>query len=141
MRITTEHGKIAYIVAAPIVLLLLQLLGMAVVDFFSSGLAVVLAILAQLAFVIVGVRSFRGKGEPVRPPRAWWRMTARPPAGFVLGCLFLLQAAWYAYPEVQGPRAAAGAAVSALIGSAYLAASVALVRHNRHRQEGRPSVR
>jgi hypothetical protein len=129
MRITTVHGKVAYVVAAPIVLLLLQLLAVAVGGFRSSTLVIGSSILAQLAFVIVGIRSFRGEGEPVRPPRVWWRMTARPPAGFVLGCLFLLQAGWSALTQQAGPITTAAATVSAFIGLAYLAASAALVRH------------
>ena len=45
-----------------------------------------------LAFLIVGVRSFRGRGEPVAPKRAWWRLTARPTAGFVIAGV----SAWFA---------------------------------------------
>lgn len=38
-----------------------------------------------LASIILGARLFRGRGEPVDPPRAWWRMTARPLLSRVLG--------------------------------------------------------
>ena len=47
--------------------------------------------LALLTVVTVALaRSFRGPGEPVFPPRAWWRLTARPLAGWWLGAYFLL---------------------------------------------------
>lgn len=40
-----------------------------------------------------GTRWFRGRGEPVTPPRAWWRMTSRPKAGFVIGSLLVVSVA------------------------------------------------
>ena len=30
------------------------------------------------AFIVVGVRNFRGYLEPLASPRLWWRMTGRP---------------------------------------------------------------
>ena len=129
MRITTPEGKFGYLIAAPVVLVLLQFLAAAINDFETSALLIALGVVAQLAFVVVGVRTFRGAGEAVRPPRAWWRMTARPPAGYLLGGLFLAQAAWSALTRDATPLSAVGAAVSALIGLAYLAASVRLARH------------
>jgi hypothetical protein len=48
---------------------------------------------SALAFVLilVGARLFRGADE-ADSARAWWRMTARVPAGLVLGSLFALVA-------------------------------------------------
>jgi hypothetical protein len=54
---------------------------------FAYGLVV------NTLFIIVAVRVSRGAGEPVVPRRPWWRATARPTAGFVLGGLALLLAA------------------------------------------------
>ncbi|MGN7800087.1 hypothetical protein [Leifsonia sp. 22587] len=42
--------------------------------------------------IIAVARSFRGWGEPVAPPRAWWRLSARPLIGWWLGALYLLSA-------------------------------------------------
>lgn len=131
MRITTPEGKVGYLIAVPVVLILLQLLAGAISDFGSSALLAALGVVGQLAFVIVGVRTFRGTGEPVRPARAWWRMTARPPAGYLLGGLFLAQAAWWALAPGPSPLAPVAATVSGLIGLAYLAATVRLARHLR----------
>lgn len=54
---------------------------------FAYGLVV------NTLFFLVAVRASRGAGEPVVPRRPWWRATARPTAGFVLGGLALLLAA------------------------------------------------
>lgn len=43
-----------------------------------------------LVAVVSLARSFRGAGEAVQPPRAWWRLTARPLAGFLLGAMYAL---------------------------------------------------
>ncbi len=43
--------------------------------------------------IVVLARSFRGIDEPVEPPRAWWRLTAYPKAGWWLGALHLLAVA------------------------------------------------
>ena len=67
MRITSPVGKVGYIIAAPVVLILLQLLAAALTDLQSDSVLLTAGVLAQLAFVIVGVRAFRGVGEAVRP--------------------------------------------------------------------------
>jgi hypothetical protein len=46
-----------------------------------------------LASVILGARLFRGRDEPVEPPRAWWRMTARPRLSRVLGIIAAIDSA------------------------------------------------
>jgi len=128
MRITSVPGKVGYVVAAPVVLLLLQLLALSIAGFESGGLLIACGALAQVAFVVVGVRTFRGEGEPIDPPRAWWRMTARPPAGFALGALFLVQAAVSTITAEPSALRSAAVAVWAVLGLAYLGASVALAR-------------
>ena len=42
-----------------------------------------------LGLVVLLTRWFRGENESDQP-RAWWRMTAYPPAGFVLSAWFFL---------------------------------------------------
>ncbi len=85
---------------------------------------------------IFGVRSFRGKDENTAVPRSWWRVTARPPFGFIAGGVFLTLAGLSALSIATG-RAEATHAVrvdlSALpvylfFGVAYLHSSVRLVR-------------
>ncbi len=49
-----------------------------------------LSFCVDLVAILLGARIFRGRGEPVQPPRRWWRMTARPRLSWVLGILFLV---------------------------------------------------
>lgn len=53
----------------------------------------VVAAVIELALVAFCSRVFRGTDEAVGAPRAWWRMTAGPRAGWVLTALFAVSAA------------------------------------------------
>ena len=86
-RILGAQAKVGYVVGAVVIevlgMLLLAALGV------PESLAPFIGSLWFLAIVVVGVRVFRGPDEPVEPPRAWWRMTARPFAGFLLAAYFV----------------------------------------------------
>ena len=89
LRIRQTPFKVLFVIAAIAVLFVANGL------LFSRLLPAPFPALASevvyvLAFV-VGTRSFRGAGEPIAPPRAGWRMTARPTAGFVIGSLLLVR--------------------------------------------------
>lgn len=43
---------------------------------------------ADTAAILLGVRSFRSRGEAIVPERPWWKGTGRPLAGFVIAGLF-----------------------------------------------------
>lgn len=58
----------------------------------------ILRLVVQTTAIYIGVRSFRGEGEPALPPRRWWRATSRPTAGFVLAGLFGLGALNWVVP-------------------------------------------
>lgn len=71
-------------------------------------------------------RAFRGAGEPIYPPRAWWRMTARPRASLVLAIILLAGASSTAVvlllggPQViLGANAAMNALFAALFFNSY----------------------
>ena len=51
--------------------------------------------LIWVAFLVFAVRVFRGADENIAAPRPWWKMTARPTAGFVLGALSAASVATY----------------------------------------------
>ncbi|WP_020075938.1 hypothetical protein [Cryocola sp. 340MFSha3.1] len=57
----------------------------------QSAWGVVAGSVIVLLLVLVLSRLFRGENES-DAPRSWWRMTARPPAGYALGCWFGAQA-------------------------------------------------
>lgn len=83
MRITTITGKVIYVVGAFGLILALNFF---VIDrLVNPSLDVLIVAVLNIAYVLVGTRSFRGVGENREDPRPWWRATARPAAGFWLG--------------------------------------------------------
>lgn len=83
MRITTITGKVIYIVGAFGLILALNFF---VIDrIVNASLDVLIVAILNIAYVIVGTRTFRGSGENREDPRPWWRATGRPAAGFWLG--------------------------------------------------------
>lgn len=83
MRITTVTGKILYIVGAFALVLVLN--GLFISPYINATFDVLIVAVLNIAYVLVGVRTFRGGDENRDDPRPWWRATARPAAGFWLG--------------------------------------------------------
>ena len=84
MRIVRVRSKVLYFAAAFAISYPVD----AILDRFTPVEASVLLNAAIGAAVYVAAsRSFRGAGEPVEPPRPWWRMTARPKGSLVLAIL------------------------------------------------------
>ncbi|WP_440710858.1 hypothetical protein [Herbiconiux sp. YIM B11900] len=88
LRIRKTGWKIVYIVVGWVVVTAVgwPIYGLGL----PTPLLSVIASVLFLAYVLLGVRVFRGRDEPIVPARAWWRMTAKPTAGFVLGAYFAL---------------------------------------------------
>jgi hypothetical protein len=83
VRITTITGKIIYIVGGFGLILALNFF---IIDrLVNAALDVLIVAVLNVAYVILGTRTFRGEGENREDPRPWWRATARPAAGFWLG--------------------------------------------------------
>lgn len=94
---------------------------------FALSWGVVVGTAVLLAVIVVLTRWFRGEHES-RDPRAWWRMTARPTAGYVLAAWFFLQALTTGLsraPQVV-PVTWINVCVTLLIAFAYVASSVRL---------------
>ena len=90
-RIVRWELKVLYIVVAWIV-------GYAFADLLgrlgTTEIAVaVFGTFVDLAAFALAVRIFRGRDEPIDPPRAWWRMTAWPKLSRRLGIVFAALAA------------------------------------------------
>ncbi|MFF1878548.1 hypothetical protein [Leifsonia sp. NPDC058230] len=83
MRIVTITGKIIYIVGGYAVLLVLNVFVFQ--QLVNPTIDVIIVAVLNIAFVVIGVRTFRGAEENREDPRAWWRATARPAAGFWIG--------------------------------------------------------
>lgn len=58
-------------------------------DLAEIGIMLISAVI-DFGVLLLGARIFRGRGEAVEPPRAWWRMTARPTLSRRLGILFVV---------------------------------------------------
>lgn len=105
MRITSAQAKVSYVTGAVVVFFLAGLL-VAFLPHSSRVWISSAAAIAEVLFVAIGVRVFRGEGESVNAARPWWRMSAKPAASFVMAVIFLLQGARFlwswdeAYPVV-----------------------------------------
>ena len=120
-RITEPMGKVAYVVGAVVIGVFLVLLLAA--SPIPETVVADIAAAYFVAWVVVGVRVFRGAGEQVEAPRAWWRMTARPAAGFVLAAFLGLGLLVPAGAPSSAPQVVA----QVLVALAYLGSSTVLV--------------
>lgn len=124
LRIATPYGKFAYAFAAGAFVVGVALTVELTLGSWATPLSAV-----PILLVVVGyaARNFRDpEVESLAEPRAWWRMTARPLSGYVLGALFLAQAAWVGLASFRTPDGWAlflGAATEALLGVAFLRSS------------------
>jgi hypothetical protein len=100
LRITSGAAKVGYI-AASLILILSIGTALAFATFREAAQLVALAL--GVVLLIVGVRSFRGASESTAPPRAWWRMTERPVAGYLLAIYFTLQGVGYLLTPFAAP--------------------------------------
>lgn len=109
----------------------------AVVIAFSIAAAVSRAVDTPTGFLTASVlvaavmkfaaRTFHGRQEPIAPPRPWWKMTARPPEGFLLATLFGAQALSVTITRMDGVSLALTmlpVSVQLLISANYLNASL-----------------
>ena len=88
LRITRWQGKLLFVLG---VLLVGWIVGGVLRAMGAPYLAQIIAgAITDVVGLLLGARIFRGRGEPVGPPRAWWQMTARPPLSRRLGVLFLV---------------------------------------------------
>lgn len=101
VRIVTDWSKFLYVFCA-VGLMAFAVAGVGIL--IGEGAAPVAAGVLLLLWVTIAVRIFRGENEPVVPPRAWWRMTARPRAGFVVAAVFGAQAVTLLLAALRGER-------------------------------------
>ncbi|GIT80470.1 hypothetical protein LLS1_21390 [Leifsonia sp. LS1] len=83
LRITTVTGKIAYVIGGYGLLLALNVFVFQ--QLVDQTVDVLIVAALNLLYVAFGVRTFRGAEENREDPRAWWRATAKPAAGFWIG--------------------------------------------------------
>jgi hypothetical protein len=99
-------------------------------------------LLISICFFVVGVRVFRGAQEAIAPRRSWWRLTAGPQSGYLLGVLALLAAVTLAIDSATASSAKLGAApisiaesvIAFVLAILYVNSATRLLRLNRKRQ-------
>ncbi|MEN8602808.1 hypothetical protein [Microbacterium rhizosphaerae] len=124
MRIRSGPAKVGYIVVSIIVILLI---GIALSFAVSQVAAQLVALAVGVALLVLGVRSFRGASEAVAPPRAWWRMTERPVAGYLVAIYFFLAGLGYLVAPFAAPAIEAlYIGVYAMAVAAYVHSSIRL---------------
>ncbi|SFR71917.1 hypothetical protein SAMN05428970_1269 [Agromyces sp. CF514] len=131
LRIVRWEFKVLYIAVAWIVGFVIV---NALVAIDTPPLVVNLVNLVTLAGAFaLGVRIFRGQGEPVDPPRPWWRMTAWPTLSRRLGILFIVVAALgvfsvaIALADVPSPRLEGMPALGTRVGGTLESAALAVL--------------
>jgi hypothetical protein len=98
-----------------------------------TAVTVVSDLLWPLAVVALA-RCFRGEGEPVQPPRPWWRLTARPMIGWFIGGYYVLMEllAFVLPVHVERyPLVAVSVVCGIFLGVAFLNSSIRLTAFNR----------
>jgi hypothetical protein len=130
LRVMNPWHKFAFLVGQWLVVRgVAYVLGLILPTYVGGPLMGLLTIVVAVTLV----RSFRGADEPVAPPRAWWRLTARPLAGWWLAAYFLLPvSAWLVLlAGHRFPMTASGlveTVLSCLLAAAFLNSSIRLVR-------------
>lgn len=126
IRITAVPAKVGYIIVACIVTLLA---GIATAFAFSIATGQVVALALGFASLLGAVRFFRGPSEDATVARAWWRLTERPPSGYVMGALFAGQTLAYATsPILTGPLRAVAVILCTVVTAGFLNSSVRLAK-------------
>lgn len=128
LRVPTPTAKAGIVIGGYILLVLVGLL----VALSLGGVAgSVVAAAIDLAIVAFCSRVFRGGDEAVVPPRAWWRMTAGPVAGWVLAGLFTASAvsAWVA--QATAGSGAVAATAQTVVAAALVHSAVRLSSRGR----------
>jgi hypothetical protein len=135
-RLTTVWQKALYIAAGWAVMALFLLALRTWLFDQHSWPYQTIGLVATLSYTLVGVRIFRGYLEPVIAPRAWWRWTGRPKAGFWLGALSLFATLsvfpnfWLSHDVVPNvPLLVLNVSESAFTALGYLNSSFRLRRH------------
>jgi membrane protease YdiL (CAAX protease family) len=137
VRIRRTGSKIAYIAIMAVFSFLVSVGTAKLPEPYNP----ILGILALLALFLGAARAFRGSGEAMEPARAWWQMTSRPTAGFVVG-------GWLAYSAAIGIfvivshtirtdfASCADAGIYVALAALYFNSSIRLLRHPPERVAG-----
>jgi hypothetical protein len=130
LRLTSPTQKVAVIVIWIVAGVFVRW----ALDLVTSAAAVTdVWVIVGTVGTVVFARSCRGWGEPIAAPRAWWRLTARPLAGWWLAALHLFASA---EPINRGwnPELLLAGITSLFLGLAFLNSSIRLTIQRRRAQ-------
>ena len=132
LRVMNPWHKFAVLVVQNGVIRLVSLgLGLVLPGAVNSVVTQTLVVVA----VIATARSFRGFGEPVSAPRAWWRLSARPLIGWWLAAMYLFGAASPLFdPRLRHAGWVIVFVETGFLGLAFLNSSIRLTAQRRHPQ-------
>lgn len=132
LRVMNPWHKLAVLVVQNAAIRLISLsLGLVLPAMVNSVVTQTLVVVT----VIATARSFRGFGEPVAAPRAWWRLSARPLIGWWLAAMYLLGASTPLFdPRLRDAGWAIVFVETAFLGLAFLNSSIRLTAQRRHPQ-------
>ncbi|HEY2556149.1 MAG TPA: hypothetical protein VGI08_03505 [Diaminobutyricibacter sp.] len=120
MRITSTVNKVIYILVGEVVVLALN--SIVIYNVVPPVVDLIAVFVLNFVYVFIGVRTFRGPGEDVAAPRSWWRATARPFAGFIIGGIASVLALISLLGALAAPPEQSGTAAVVCVGWALLAA-------------------
>jgi hypothetical protein len=128
VRILRKRYKALYIFGGYAVIVAINL---TVGRQFPVLVGAVLSQVLSIAHYAVGIRTFRGPEERIEPPRAWWRATARPTAGYWIGIASII--VWplnfgTSHPAPFTPEHLVTGFVNLVVGVYYLNSSIRLSR-------------
>jgi hypothetical protein len=99
VRIVRARFKLLYLV---VVIVFNLALGRLLDLFLPATVIAVVGIVISTLFWVIAVRVFRGSGEDLQRPRAWWRVTGGPASGIIVGAFVLLYAGTLAPAVISG---------------------------------------
>jgi len=117
-RVTTATTKVGVVLTGFLLTVFGALTAAAATE--STGAVAVVAVLGTALTAVVAGRTFRAAGEPVRPPRPWWRLTGGRTSGSVVAGVFVLQVVSLLTSSPVGPQEGLVVASSASWAAAYL---------------------
>ena len=136
MRIVLKRWKIVYIVGGYATLCVIA----RITDPLPLPVYYAIDFSVWFVYLLVAVRAFRGRTEPVEAPRTWWRTTSRPKAGFWLAALFGLSSLTFLLPKYAASvdGYATGYVLElGIFALFYLNSSIQLVRRGTARDEAK----
>jgi hypothetical protein len=87
-RITDATTKTGIVIVGWIAVFMLGLTSALLMGGVGGTIA---SVVLALAVVLFCARTFRAPGEPIAPPRPWWKLTGGRTSGLVVGGLCVLQ--------------------------------------------------